>query len=264
MSSHTGEHQLRLQYTHDAEGTQKCSIQHSENMDPEEFCETCASIPWGTLVDPLNNQPNNLSLFHQTIEALRSSECPVCRFIRRVVASRKISSFYCLPRYQLVLRDEMAVDDQNIGVLHIIQDGKDVWPASSENSFRVLLIKDPPSIVNPILRSLMIGGLPLVYLKHSIAVCQRRHSDYCSPKNPNILRNLKVLDCETREIICAPADCPYIALSYVWGSKTTGSNVAAALVPENLPQTIADSCFIVRSLGYRYLWVDRYVSMRNW
>ncbi|KAK6709921.1 hypothetical protein SNK05_004397 [Fusarium graminearum] len=55
----------------------------------------------------------------------------------------------------------------------------------------------------------------------------------------------------------------YIALSYVWGSKTfiktTYSNLEAMtqhLPWAQLPKTIQDAILVTRSLGVRYLWVD--------
>ena len=73
-------------------------------------------------------------------------------------------------------------------------------------------------------------------------------------ERPVIPQKLKVIDCVERMIVDAPPDCNYIALSYVWGA-----NQACPSFKEKLPQTIEDSIPTVLHLGYRYLWVDRYV-----
>ena len=73
-------------------------------------------------------------------------------------------------------------------------------------------------------------------------------------EQPSIPKQMKVIDCVERRIVPAPLDCVYIALSYVWGT-----NQACPSLEEKLPQTIEDSITTVLHLGYRYLWVDRYV-----
>lgn len=73
------------------------------------------------------------------------------------------------------------------------------------------------------------------------------------------LQNLKVIDCATRTLVYAPADCVYLALSYVWGTNQDCSSLDG-----NLPQSIEDSLRTVLLLGHRYLWVDRYVCIAFW
>jgi hypothetical protein len=77
-------------------------------------------------------------------------------------------------------------------------------------------------------------------------------------ERPSIPKNMKVIDCVKRIIVPAPLDCVYIALSYVWGT-----NQACPSLEGRLPQTIEDSITTVLHLGYRYLWVDRYVRERS-
>jgi hypothetical protein len=137
-----------------------------------------------------------------------------------------------------------------------------VWSLSRHGDPRVLVMQSRSSSINQTFQSLMIGGMPLEVLKHSIATCEREHSDRSSPKSLNILRNLKVFDCKTCKVVLAPVDCHYVALSYVWGTKAAHTKATTSFTPNSLPKTTADSCFIVQSLRYRYLWVDRYVSLR--
>lgn len=106
--------------------------------------------------------------------------------------------------------------------------------------------------------------------------CDLSHGTYCAPRSGKLLKRLKVIDCSTRTVVNAPEDCKYLALSYVWGSLSTleptrstqpsggllGSN--ALYLPKILPKTIEDSLALVVRLGYRYLWVDRYVSSERW
>ena len=75
------------------------------------------------------------------------------------------------------------------------------------------------------------------------------------------IRSLRVIACDTgvATVIDAPQSCPYVALSYVWGDSKE-SSVTVDVLGDDLPQTIKDSITVTRKLGFKYLWVDRYVS----
>ena len=75
------------------------------------------------------------------------------------------------------------------------------------------------------------------------------------------IRGLRVITCDTgvATVIDAPQSCPYVALSYVWGDSQEASTTVDVL-GDDLPQTIKDSITVTRKLGFRYLWVDRYVG----
>jgi hypothetical protein len=82
------------------------------------------------------------------------------------------------------------------------------------------------------------------------------------------LPGLRLIDCETMEIIPATGIPSWVALSYVWaiakpdrtrpkrrGRKATSHGKP---LPERVPGTILDAITLVRALGRRYLWVDQY------
>lgn len=93
-----------------------------------------------------------------------------------------------------------------------------------------------------------------------IAECQSLHGKACCTTPSDSLRKLKVIDCEQRVVIPAPIACQFTALSYVWGPST--HQPAERLLStggQHLP-TIEDSITVTLQLGYKHLWVDRYVS----
>ncbi|KFY92880.1 hypothetical protein V498_04690 [Pseudogymnoascus sp. VKM F-4517 (FW-2822)] len=71
-----------------------------------------------------------------------------------------------------------------------------------------------------------------------------------------------VIDCHTREIVPVQAPCEYFTLSYVWGAAAAAAVVpgspSGSSLPSRLPTTVEDAITVVKQLGYRYLWVDRY------
>ncbi|KAF2847269.1 HET-domain-containing protein [Plenodomus tracheiphilus IPT5] len=88
--------------------------------------------------------------------------------------------------------------------------------------------------------------------------CKLTHSQ-CASTLTTPISGLKVIDCVSRTIVLAPEDCLFVALSYVWGMSSqhpTSNTFSITDIP--LPQTIEDSIEATQSLGYRYLWIDRY------
>ncbi|KAF2730077.1 HET-domain-containing protein, partial [Polyplosphaeria fusca] len=91
--------------------------------------------------------------------------------------------------------------------------------------------------------------------------CSKFHRATCEASSHTSV-NLRVLNCLSRQVVKAPSNCRYIALSYVWSQSPPGQSEAdnsvdtAAL--QNVPKVIEDSIELALRLGYLYLWVDRY------
>jgi hypothetical protein len=112
-----------------------------------------------------------------------------------------------------------------------------------------------------------------------VRACEDHHDNECQPKpwamsEPEgvsgfsmACRNLRFIDVHDRCIVDAPAQCRYLALSYVWGLVPTvhlrRDNISQLMKPsglatihEDIPLTIRDAMELVSILGERYLWVD--------
>lgn len=69
----------------------------------------------------------------------------------------------------------------------------------------------------------------------------------------------RVIDCHDRKIVAVQAPCDYFTLSYVWGpTATQDPSPTGDTLPAHLPKTVEDAMTVVREVGFRYLWVDRY------
>lgn len=98
--------------------------------------------------------------------------------------------------------------------------------------------------------------------------CVKCHGDQCfnNPSDLRLVPGLQFIDCIARRIIPASeaVDKVYLTLSYVWGapSGSTSGNVeengSVSTLPIRLPRVVEDSIRVVKELGFRYLWVDRY------
>lgn len=104
-------------------------------------------------------------------------------------------------------------------------------------------------------------NLPLVqeWLQH----CKKKHS--CAMRFSRPLQ-LRMIDCKKLEIVTAPPNCNYFALSYVWGGVSSAAppdnSTNSTLGPydglRNAAPVVRDAIEVVQSLGWRYLWVDKY------
>lgn len=104
-------------------------------------------------------------------------------------------------------------------------------------------------------------------LRKCIQKCGRLHKVTCLAKS-SLPGNLRVIDCYEKTLVPLQSS-DYVALSYVWGfpkseheivhqPKLDATDRRLTVISQRLPLTILDAMAVVRNLGYRYLWVDRY------
>jgi hypothetical protein len=228
-------------------------------VDSDGLCQTCANIPWQRLPKLVINGRSSLPKIYHTTRALQTSPCRVCRFLGDVIVSTELKLFTSEPPYQLEVYKYSAVADENISILRFTKsDTSTVWPIGKDP--HVLVTQRPSTHDKLPYTNLLLSGYPIEHIRMSISRCELKHVDSCMLFRPDTLRALKVLDCEQKQIVPAPPGCRYVALSYVWGPRQSVNNVEDLSKLGVLPKTVSDSCLVALSLGYKYLWVDRYVS----
>lgn len=94
--------------------------------------------------------------------------------------------------------------------------------------------------------------------------CKKKHS--CAMRFSRPLQ-LSMIDCKTLDIVVAPPNCNYFALSYVWGvasvpvpapSTTADTPSKTRDLFSTAAPVVRDAIKVVQRLGWRYLWVDKY------
>lgn len=102
-------------------------------------------------------------------------------------------------------------------------------------------------------------------VRNWIEHCHENHKVFCRTKTGShaaeFLKTLSVIDCNSCCIVILPNGQDYLALSYVWGPPIKPGLLTESFTDLDFtkcPRTIKDSIQVTRSLGYRYLWVDRY------
>lgn len=131
-----------------------------------------------------------------------------------------------------------------------------------------------PSLVQP----RFDAGLACKWLDY----CKDNHQGLCLPRL-SMLSGLCLIHCRSRTVVAAPEDAEYVALSYCWGQPeprrpwfqwwsgeiSTEFPVAEdnrnpahggihSCLPLDVPTVISDAMLVTISLGFSYLWVDRY------
>ncbi|KAI1085643.1 HET-domain-containing protein [Whalleya microplaca] len=99
-----------------------------------------------------------------------------------------------------------------------------------------------------------------------ISKCERHDQETCCPVKQPIC-DLYLIDCHELTVVAAPIQSRYVALSYVWaraGSEDTAYRLRydednqTFFLPEKLPLVVTDAIIVTKSLGFRYLWVDKF------
>ena len=131
-------------------------------------------------------------------------------------------------------------------------------------------------------RQVLAGGIDYGLITEWLNLCTSTHVK-CGESQLGLglesIPGFRLIDCFTNTIVPASqaTEREYVTLSYVWGpnpapvsldivpggngssTDTTEANNEYALPEvEDLPNVIRDSLIIVRNLGYRYFWADRY------
>jgi len=241
------------------ESIEESDVYLERDIDQPGLCERCLSIPWQELRKTRPRRTGNSPVIIQTVQTLRISGCRVCRFFADVITSREYMSGLSRPPYTLKNHGAISMGHGNIGVLRLQR--HDGGSAGLHRGPHVLVFEKEIAIEESLSDPVMLGDMPIELISNSISICESEHGHVCIPERTQVLRNLRVLDCKRKEIVNAPPSCRYVALSYVWGRKPADVDFEAPLAQQKFPATITDSCVVAQKLGYRYLWVDRYVSV---
>lgn len=102
-------------------------------------------------------------------------------------------------------------------------------------------------------RTILPSAIDVEYLKGIVQNCVASHEG-CQASQKKQAEGLRVIDCETQEVVEAPPDCQYFALSYVWGAPAASGDA------KGRSKVVQDSITVTREFGCKYLWVDKHVS----
>ncbi|EFY94205.1 Heterokaryon incompatibility [Metarhizium robertsii ARSEF 23] len=104
---------------------------------------------------------------------------------------------------------------------------------------------------------------------------REKHAGTACMAPVEMVRGLRLVDCTEMRVVAAEeiqarGETDYLALSYVWAqteldsspdapSDTSASTLGPdGRLPESVPPLFADAIAFTRSLGFRYIWIDRF------
>ncbi|KAG4434632.1 hypothetical protein IFR05_009896 [Cadophora sp. M221] len=221
------------------------SLSKDDRTARSNLCTRCAKIPLDTLLSrPHKTQAGQSAKNLSPVPEWEIDSCALCSLLSSTMNLKYWPAGIVVP---LRSHSSNRLEEK-------------AWSSISTNMLEVghgarLIVSQPEGIKGPV--KIIRGDIEMGYfetVKSWINFCRDKHTKICAVDNFSPVQSLKLIDCQTLDIILAE-DMPYLALSYVWGPGSAATSITEL---ETLPNTIRDAITVTLKLGYRYLWVDRY------
>ena len=234
------------------------------------LCARCIKLPWADLRQrrPESSKGELVARVPDSHLQLLQSSCEVCQLLA-LVKPPSLDTARCFLRLYSGAKVLSAASGRrrkgfkDCSVMGVAPTGKS-YTACQATGFVAVLeanINDANYDIGP--REVLPHKLNYDLIRQWISYCEFNHGKPCESRQKTLPDGFRVIDCNSRQVIQAPSECDYVALSYVWGGAASNNHNRALLDDERLnqvPAVIEDSIVATKCLGYRYLWVDRYVS----
>ncbi|KAI1121411.1 heterokaryon incompatibility protein-domain-containing protein [Nemania abortiva] len=228
---------LRFPKTWDVSGHYLASVSQRFLESRNTRCQLCLILGKSRIS---NASPEGNYVNEDTDELRALPFAQVCKLVRNINAIKD-------PSFALL-----------IGPRRAFRDIRDLYPVV-ENGIAVL--SKPQGTSNLVTPRTVPEYYDPAMVRAWIQYCQKYHK-FCLPRS-SIVEGMKLINCDTRVIGPAADSDKYVALSYVWGKSNVHSNCNTQRVtgsqelPASLPRVIGDAISVTKSLGYRFLWVDK-------
>lgn len=235
----------------------------------EEFlCDDCRAVDWSSLLTLaadglLEKEYRELRSVNANSDELRTSSCRICAILS-IMKPPNLDGQQCvlkaLPLWKQSTYDGEALFRNNRHALEnvsqctvlIVEDArKRDQLCYGPQSLAVVRLDDLSS------RRITPSSIDYNRLKYLVQNCEKGHKRCHRAESHLNVSGLEVIDTKTQEVVRAPDQCKYLALSYTWGKQAGDSSIHDI---QQSPPVIKDAISVTNSMGYDYLWVDRYVS----
>jgi hypothetical protein len=223
-----------------------------------QLCERCSNLKLDAILQGTYEKDNSFPVEEIAklgpVSTWNLEACKFCRLFEAIVPAGEDSPY---PRYfELHAFDSHdSPSTSNLPFLTSIPSRIILGLCSGHFNYRYQYLWPQLEGVGP-LRLLKPDSIDFAILQDWLDICREKHTNKCSSKSSSPVQHLKLVDCETHEIVPAN-DHAYAALSYVCGQIEHAPHDPNHL-PSILPNTIKDAIIVTQRLGLRYLWVDRY------
>jgi hypothetical protein len=217
-------------------------------LSKSDMCDRCATIVWKKPPRYLSSESYHICTLHETVEELLASDCRICRMLGMSVPE----PHEAIPPIEVTWHDFVGIRLKSGRI-------KPLRAFGMTTDSYIDFYERPVPHKNT--RTTKVD-LQTDSIKQWLKQCRYTHGK-CVPNQNNPLPGLKVIDCHQSCVTLAPTSCSYVAISYVWGQAVKYEELDSSISDVNLPQTIKASIHVTMLLGYRYLWIDKYVCLPN-
>jgi hypothetical protein len=214
------------------------------NLAPQDDCRLC-------------------HILYHSRQKPKSSTRPYHLRVYSYVKSSQTISFNTFPKSQL------ERDIPCLGVVPANMTGTQFRLKASDTG-HLFCVEDGQPAATIFTPRLVGESADFVQLKEWLNFCKSFHAQ-CkgSDESEDQVDGLKLIDCLSGSIVPAPQNAAYVALSYVWGQ--TDSDVSQASTRDKsfetlgsgFSKTVEDAILATKSLGYQFLWVDKFCIDQN-
>jgi Heterokaryon incompatibility protein (HET) len=255
----------------------KSLLQQTATTTADDLCGQCRSIDFDAIFGSDVKNPNGIKLEREK----ECPTCPLCRLFIDVRSDQGSTSGYEILAFSSsdILAKERAGEGKDDCALAVIGG----WASSKRYPIFFSKCRSRGFIV-PVSSSLTLPLCPGLYrgcqvdtarisyerLQGWLTQCQNSHSTTCGVQIRVQPMSLRCIDCLTRELVQIDSNDKYFALSYVWGAPLSQAKEdvdhiqdIGILSSSKLPQVVEDALTVVKRLGQRYLWIDKYCIDRR-
>ncbi|KAH7079567.1 heterokaryon incompatibility protein-domain-containing protein [Paraphoma chrysanthemicola] len=229
---------------------------------PSSLCRRCINFQIGTRLEE-KGKARFGHVFRVTPSGI-DPHCQLCRQFREILDTAialgdiDTDSEFDLSREPLELLDERGRYQGQSLIIDFRRSPRKVSLFPIQGAFA----KYDPKLVRtenvyPLGNIIKPSGPDFEMIRSLLGTCRQRHMLACEPSPPR-RDMLRLINCNSRQILPAEEGQRYICLSYVWGQDAAEKLEIDSTLPDNVPQTVEDAMFVAKHLDIPYLWVDRY------
>jgi hypothetical protein len=254
------------------------------NSRNEYICQSCRQIDFQKVINlsvlTLQSKPNGIlvadlgvrynfapqddcrlcHILYRSRQIPKSSTRPYHLRVYSYLRSSKIVSFGTFPESQL------ERDIPCLGVVPADFTGTQ-FRLYARDTGQLFCVEDGQPAATIFTPRLVGKNADFLQFKEWLNFCKSFHAQ-CQGSEDQV-DGLKLIDCISGSIVAAPQNATYVALSHVWGQ--TDSDVAQASTSDKpfetlssgFSKTVEDAILVTKSLGYQFLWVDKFCIDQN-
>lgn len=225
-------------------------------ISPDGLCEECRNIDWDSALSFKGAPVRKVA----RCTLLSPLSCSLCAFLIESLGTYPERPSHDLLAVHIEPSLTPLLETVDAFVLGLVPEWD--FPFRTFFSFRSNIIFEVNDTTAQTLRPIT-PTIDAARIKSWLDFCLDCHTIGCSTSGI-VIPNLFVIECSTRKIVALPSGAAYLTLSYVWGTSHAVSQPTSVapskprILPPGVPSTVEDAMTVTLSVGYEYLWVDKY------